>query len=226
MKIALLEDDAAQAKMVCFWLVEAGHEVVHYERGGALLDEFSQRHFDFLIFDWQLPDRDGIDVLTVVRRQYDQQIPILFTTQRDSEQDIVRALEQGADDYLVKPLRQAELLARVIALGRRAGVGQETSKIQVGEIVIDKTHADVTVNGNPAKLTDKEFQLALCLLENEGRLLSREYLLKQIWGVEASLNTRTVDIHVSRVRRELKIGPEMGYRIKTVYQHGYRFEKI
>lgn len=226
MKIGLLEDDAAQATMVCQWLRDANHEVVHYDRGSALLEAFSKQHFDFLVFDWQLPDSDGIDVLTVVRRQYDQQIPILFTTQRDSEQDIVRALGHGADDYLVKPLRQAELLARVTALGRRAGVDSGGEKIVVGEISIDKSRSEVTVAGNLAKLTDKEYQIALCLLENEGRLLSREYLLKQIWGIEASLNTRTVDIHVSRVRRELKIKPEMGYRIKTVYQHGYRFEKI
>ena len=226
MKIALLEDDLAQAEMVCRWLEDAGHTLTHFERGGALLEEFARHDFNFLIFDWQLPDRDGIDVLSTIRQNYDRQIPILFTTQRDSEQDIVRALEQGADDYLVKPLRHAELLARVTALGRRAGIGDVQNKIVVGNIVVDKVHGLVMVEGKEAKLTDKEYQLALCLLENEGRLLSREFLLRQIWGLEASLNTRTVDIHVSRVRRELKIGSEMGYRIKTVYQHGYRFAKI
>lgn len=226
MKIALLEDDLAQAEMVCCWLKSAGHEVVSYDRGNKLLDDFSQQQFDFLIFDWQLPDRDGIDVLSKVRETLDRKVPILFTTQRDSEQDIVRALEQGADDYLVKPLRHAELIARVTALSRRAGVGEVKQTIEISDIVVDKEHKVVTVGGEKAKLTDKEYQIAVYLLENEGRLLSRQYLLSQIWGIDASLNTRTVDIHVSRVRRELNIKPEKGYRIKTVYQHGYRFEKI
>lgn len=226
MKIALLEDDVAQAEMVCCWLRDADHQVQHYEYGEAFLEALPTQSFDVLIFDWQLPDRDGIDVLSSVRRNYDSNIPILFTTQRDSEQDIVRALEQGADDYLVKPLRHSELLARVAALGRRAGVGGVTQEIKIGDICLDKSQGVATVSGEPVKLTDKEYQVALFLFENQGRLLSRELLLQQIWGIQASINTRTVDIHVSKVRRELKIGPEMGYRIKTIYQHGYRFEKV
>ncbi len=226
MKIALLEDDPAQSDLVSLWLTEKQHEVHPFFTGADLLKALTKDSFDLMIFDWQLPDTTGIEVLEVVRHQYDKNIPILFTTQRDDENDIVSALQQGADDYLIKPLRQGELTARITALGRRSALPEEDEIIEVGTIQLNRGSGEASVNGAPVKLTDKEHQLACLLLQHEGRLFSREYLLNIIWGISAAINTRTVDSHVSKVRRSLCINPEMGYRIKTIYQHGYRFEKI
>ena len=162
----------------------------------------------------------------LLRQQLKMDAPVVFATQRDAEQDIVEALRCGADDYLIKPLRKAELLSRLAALARRAGVNPDDKKITVGPIVIDTASETVLVEGEVVKLTPKDYQLACCLLRNVGKLLSREYLLREVWGINAPLNTRTVDVHVSRVRRSLNLVPEMGYCVKTVYQHGYRLEKV
>ena len=149
----------------------------------------------------------------------------MFTTQRDAEEDIIAALKAGADDYLIKPLRHGELMARLSAVSRRSGIDDATQDIQYGPYTIDTKTERVLVDNEPVKLTRKDYLVAVCLFENLGKVLSREYLLKTVWGVEAGLDTRTVDVHVSRVRRSLNIGPHRGYMIKTIYQHGYRLEQ-
>lgn len=223
--IALLEDDIPQAEMVGNWLRVQHYKVSHFSTAEDLLTALRDDHFDLMIFDWELPDKDGIETLHHVRKELRLKTPILFTTLRDSEENIVQALNEGADDYLAKPLREGELLARIKSLSRRAGIDEVSETIEVGPIHINKKTGSVSVSDQSVKLTDKEFQLACFLLENEGKLFSRDYLLKTLWGVSAAIHTRTVDSHVSKVRRLLNIRPEMGYRIKTIYQHGYRFEK-
>ncbi|NIB39811.1 response regulator transcription factor [Pseudomaricurvus alkylphenolicus] len=226
MKIALLEDDQQQADLVCQWLQESGHEVVHSDRGDTFLQCCYEQPFDMVILDWELPDTSGLEVLKQLRQQDQFSFPVLFATQRDSEEDVVSALAAGADDYLVKPLRPMELAARLEALRRRAGIRSPDDVLTLGPITIDTQRLSAEVNGEAVKLTQKEFALAVEFLSNPGRVLSREYLLKQIWGVNAALNTRTVDVHVSKVRRTLKINPDMGYCITTIYQHGYRLEPV
>ncbi|MFT6029472.1 MAG: DNA-binding response OmpR family regulator [Oleiphilaceae bacterium] len=226
MKIALLEDDPQQAELVCTWLLEAGHTVMHQANCKSFLKAFKADVFDLAILDWELPDQTGIDVLRQLRVVQKQNLPVLFTTQRDAEEDIVNALNNGADDYLIKPLRKAELMARIEAARRRAGIGSTEDVMTVGNVEVDSLKKEIRVDGEVVKSTQKEFGIALELFKNEGKVLSREYLLKQVWGVNAEINTRTVDMHVSRVRRSLKISPDMGYRITTIFQHGYRLEKV
>ena len=226
MKIALLEDDPRQAELVTQWLNEAGHSVMHQLNGKAFLNAFKADVFDLAILDWELPDQTGIDVLRQLRIIQKQNLPVFFTTQRDAEADIVQALNTGADDYLIKPLRQAELLARLEAARRRAGIESTSDVLRIGNVEVDNQKQEIRVDGEVVKSTQKEFGIALEFFKNEGQVLSREYLLKQVWGVNAQINTRTVDMHVSRVRRSLKISPEMGYRITTIFQHGYRLEKV
>lgn len=225
MKIAILEDDQQQAELVCSWLTQAGYAVTHRSRGDSFLHQLEVELFDMALLDWELPDQSGMDVLRSIRAK-ELVLPVIFATQRDSENDIVEALNNGADDYLVKPLRQAELMARIEAVWRRAGVNPAIDQLSMGPIRIDLHTRTILVNEIPVKVTQKDFDVAVCLISNQGKVLSREYLLKEVWGVDAKLNTRTVDVHVSRVRRSLGINPDMGYCIRTVYQHGYRLEKI
>jgi len=226
MRIGYLEDDQSQADQVINWLSASSHTVLHAENGAEFLNLVKNNPVDMLILDWQLPDMEGVQVLETVNTQIEHNIPVIFATQRDAEADIVRALQSGADDYLIKPLREGELLARVEALARRAGVSPADTVLEVGHITVDLAAEKISIGDQLVKLTPKDYRLACCLLKNIGKLLSREYLLREVWGIDAPLNTRTVDVHVSRVRRSLNLIPEFGYCVKTVYQHGYRLEKV
>ena len=223
MQITLLEDDPAQAQMLIGWLDSAGHSVSHFDQGSSLLDALPRGGFDLLILDWELPDTTGIDVLQTVRDEVKWHVPVLFVTQRDAEADIVKALSSGADDYMVKQISQGEFLARVSALGRR--LAAEELEFSVGPFRFYLESRSVTRDDEPVELTAKDFELACYLFRNVGRLLSREQLLRDVWDV-SGLNTRTVDVHMSRIRKRLQITPESGYRIKTIYQHGYRLEPV
>lgn len=223
MKIWMLEDDPAQADLLGGWLREAGHDLTQFDRGEKLISALPNGTFDLMILDWELPDSTGIEVLARVRSEISWHVPILFVTQREAESDIVTALSGGADDYMIKQITQAEFLARVNALGRR--LANEELEFSVGPYRFMPNSQAIELNGEACDLTAKDFELAWYLFRHVGRLLSREQLLKDVWGV-TGLNTRTVDVHVSRVRKRLQITPENGYRIKTIYQHGYRLEEI
>ena len=226
MRIAYLEDDLAQAEVVRGWLEEAGHSCVHCARGRDFAALLRRDSFDVLLLDWEVPDMSGMAVLEGLR-EAGNRVPVLFATQRDDEASIVGALTRGADDYMIKPVRQAELLARLNALGRRAGVVDEAPKEQeVGPWKVDRERRQISLDGEPVKLTDKDFELASYLFLNAGKLLSRAHLLEKVWGISSAIESRTVDVHISRVRRSLEIRPERGYRIKTIYQHGYRLEAV
>ncbi|PIE39664.1 MAG: DNA-binding response regulator [Gammaproteobacteria bacterium] len=224
--VGLLEDEAPQAQMMITWLEEAGYDVVHGSSGEQFLSLVRERRPELLILDWQLPDCEGIDVLQELRTHHDFTGPVVFATAKDSEDDIVRGLVSGADDYLVKPLRRAELLARLSALWRRVAPEKPQAVVQLGEIELDQDNCIARNGGEEVRLTPTEFRLASYVLRNVGKLLSREQLLKEVWGVQAEIDTRTVDMHMSRIRKALQIGPSMGYMIKTVYRHGYRLEKL
>ena len=154
--------------------------------------------------------------------------PVIFVTSRDAEDDIVTALRDGADDYMVKPIRRMELLSRIEAVRRRYGLHEDLSEtILIPPFRFDLTARQVTRNDIPIeKLTEKEFQLALFMFRNLGRLLSRGHLLEAIWGLHASIPTRTLDTHVSRVRSKLALQPANGFRLTPVYNFGYRLERL
>jgi len=221
MDILFLEDDAAQAEMAVQWLGESGHKVSHYATAETFLEVLEKASFDLIILDWELPDGSGLQVLEEIRARINWHVPILFLTQRDAESDIVQALNSGADDYMVKRASKPEFIARVTALGRR--LANETLDFEMGRYRFVPLSRTAFVDGEEVKLTAKEFDLALYMFRNLDRLLAREQILRDIWGV-SGLNTRTVDMHISRIKKRLSILPENGYRMKTVYQHGYRLE--
>ena len=227
MKIALLEDEIEQANNLKELLAEYEHDCECFHNGKSFLYSVLHNSYDMLILDWQLPDMEGTEVLKQVRAELNWRVPVLFLTQRDSEADIILALDSGADDYLVKPARAGELAARVNALGRRmAQESQEQEELEIGPYQINLSHRSIVYKGEEVTLTDKDFDLAVFMLQNVGRLLSRDFLLERVWGISSNINTRTVDTHVSRLRRKLEIKPENGFRIKTIYQHGYRLERV
>lgn len=226
-RIAVLEDDPSQAKLLQHWI--AGHGLIchHFSRGGDIVRAVLRDTFDLVILDWQVPDLNGEEVLRAIRKSVREPVPVLFTTGRNREEDIVHALKAGADDYLVKPLRRLEFLARVDALLRRAHgrLREEEAPIEAGAFRIDLEGRALTRNGELIELTQKEFEVAALLFRNVGRLLSRSYLLDSVWGISADVSTRTVDTHISQLRNKLGLYPEEGWRLSAVYQHGYRLER-
>lgn len=225
-KVGIMEDDVPQAQLMAGWLENDGYEVFHCSTGASFLAQLQETDADILVLDWQLPDCEGIDILRRLREANGFAGPILFATAKNSEEDIVMGLNSGADDYLIKPLRRAETLARISALWRRSGGAEGLEVLELGPVSLDVINRRAFVDGEEVKLTPTEFKLAVCVFSNIGRLLSRDFLLSEVWGVEASLDTRTVDMHMSRIRKLLKIGPNVGYCIKTVYRHGYRLEAL
>ncbi len=227
MRIALLEDDPAQTELVTGWLASRDYLFNSFSKGAEFQAALANDTFDLLIVDWNLPDTTGIEVVNWVRNHTDWHIPILMVTSRDAEEDVVTALKAGADDYMTKPVSKAETLARVQALARRSNpAAQETRELALPPYVILPEERVITLDGEPVDLTTKEYDLALVFFQNVGRLLSRNYLMENVWGINVDLNTRTVDTHASRVRNKLKIRPEIGWRLKPVYHHGYRLEKL
>ncbi|MCR9261443.1 MAG: response regulator transcription factor [Pseudomonadaceae bacterium] len=225
MHLWLLEDDPAQAQLLMGWLQTTEHTVRHFDRGQSLIEALntSKPDFDLVVLDWELPDATGIEVLHQIRDQIQWHVPILFVTQREAESDIINALASGADDYMIKQINQGEFLARINALGRR--LANQELEFEIGVYHFKPQSQSVLLNGEPCDLTSKDFELAWYLFRHIGRLLSRDQLLRDVWGV-SGLNTRTVDVHVSRIRKRMNINPEQGFRIKTIYQHGYRLEQL
>lgn len=226
MNIALVEDDPIQRKPICHWLEEAGHECRCFDNCESYLaDTLEHNSYNLLLLDWELPDHSGLELLRRLREQRGQTLPVMFLTQRNHEDDIVTALRSGADDYLVKPARRNEMLARIEALGRRYTLSASPANSQkVGPFELDNYSRQLRKNGQPLNLTQKEFRLAHYLLSNLGQLISRQQLLEKVWQQSASLNTRTVDTHISRLRKKLELFPEQGWHLTAVYQYGYRLD--
>jgi DNA-binding response OmpR family regulator len=227
-KIALVEDDDDLAKLMEVWIDAVGHGCVRFSTGKAIIQALEKERFDLLILDWMLPDIAGDEVLAWVRKRLGWPMPILFVTQRDSETDIVYALEHGADDYMTKPVKPLELMARISALGRRSAAAQKADprQLEFDAYQIDLSSRTLSYHGEPVDVTQKEFDLAVYFFRNRGQLLSRKEILEAVWGVKAELNTRTVDTHVSRLRHKLSLAEEPAWRLSAVYQHGYRLEHL
>ncbi len=224
MRIAILEDDKVQREGLLDWLKSAGYDAHAFPNGKDFLRALSRESFDLYLLDWMLPDTTGQDILAWLRQEKNNTTPVIFTTARDEEENIVAALSEGADDYIIKPLRKLELLSRIDAVMRRFRPREADPVLEVGIYRFDIQHKRATVGGEPVELTDKEFDLAVFLFRNLGRLLSRGHMLEAVWGRTANVATRTVDTHISRVRSKLNLRPENGYRLSPAYNYGYRLE--
>ena len=227
MRIAMLEDDLEFGAAMQQWLEAGGHTVHHFASGKAIVREAARESFDLFLLDWHVPDLSGAEVLKWLREKQQSTVPVLFVTSRDSEEDIVAALTAGADDYMIKPVRRMELLARVEALLRRMRPRlPEVEAIDLPPYHIDLVNRVVKLDDVAIEMTDKEYDLTLFLFRNLGRLLSRGHISESVWGRSADIQSRTVDTHVSRVRKKLDFGPERGLRLTPIYNFGYRLEKV
>lgn len=227
MRIAILDDDQNLLDLTVATLTDAGHTCHPFTSGKAMMHQLHRESFDLLILDWQVPDLSGTEILHWVREKLSATLPVLFMTSRSSEDDIVTGLAAGADDYMIKPIRRAELIARVNALLRRAYPTQTAAEIvQFGPYEFDVRSSRAKLNGAAIELTQKEFDLALLLFQNLGRPLSRAYILEAVWSRDIEIPSRTMDTHISRVRSKLDLRPENGYRLAPVYSYGYRLEQI
>ncbi|MEY4762956.1 MAG: hypothetical protein RLZZ200_2812 [Pseudomonadota bacterium] len=223
MHIGILEDDLAQQELYQLWLETAQHSCECHGTRAEFAKAATGGRFDAFILDWNLPDGSGETTLRWIRDTIGWNIPVIFVTSRDAEKDIVSALRSGADDYLIKPPKAMELLARLEALGRRI---KAPAIERLGAYEINNDTRQLLVNGKEVELTQKEFELACYMFHNRGKLLSRVHLLEKIWGISADVDTRTIDTHVSRIRRKLAISPDNGWQIIPVYGYGYRIERL
>lgn len=219
--LALIEDDADLAMLVRLNLEREGHRVDVFHQGQDGLAAVLKGGYDALLLDLRLPDMDGLTVCRELRRQaHTATLPIVMVTGRVSEQDVITGLELGADEYVTKPFRVAELVARVGAVVRRAQAAPQRDHVLYddGNLRIDVRAERVYVDGHEVKLARKEFELLALLVRHRPLIVERERLLADLWNLAEDSETRTVDAHVRNVR--LKIGKS---RIETVIGRGYRF---
>jgi two-component system, OmpR family, alkaline phosphatase synthesis response regulator PhoP len=220
-RIALVEDDADIAYTIRLNLRKHGWQVDHFVSGLRALEALEEKPYDLVILDLNLPDVDGLAVARELRQHDDtKRISILMLTARVEERDKLLGFDVGADDYLTKPFSMKELVARVSAQLRRAG-GFDASEEDVYEtegLRIDRARFEVVLDGHLTRLTKKEFDLLWYLVRNRARVVTRDTILARLWGYDADVETRTVDVHIRSLRR--KLGDRW---IDTVVGVGYRF---
>jgi two-component system alkaline phosphatase synthesis response regulator PhoP len=223
-RVLLVEDEPGLQLALTDRLAAEGYHVETAADGHTAVTRACGEPFDVIILDVMLPGRDGFDVARTVR-QNGVQTPILMLTARTQVVDRVVGLKLGADDYLTKPFEMVELLARIEALLRRAPTtsGVALERFQFGNVLVDVRKAEVTRDGRHVEVSAKEFHLLRYFIEHRGATLSREELLSEVWGYNATPSTRTVDVHVAWLRQKLEPNPRMPQYILTVHGLGYKF---
>ena len=220
-QILVVEDDPDIADLIRHYLEKSGHAVQVLGSGAAVLPRVRAERPDLIVLDLMLPGLDGLVVCQALRSDpATAAIPIIMVTARADEADRVAGLELGADDYVTKPFSAKELVARVTALLRRTQrVDPPAPVVRYRTITIDSARHLVTVDGNEVRLTAKEFLLLLYLVQHRGRVLSRDLLLTDVWGYQYTGGTRTVDVHIRRLREKV---PVLTDSIETIKQFGYK----
>ncbi|HUS41790.1 MAG TPA: response regulator transcription factor [Ilumatobacteraceae bacterium] len=230
--VLVVEDEASFVEALTIGLRREGFDVVVAVDGAEALELFDDAQPDIVLLDVMLPKISGIDVCRQLRKR--TQIPIIMVTAKGAEIDTVVGLEVGADDYVTKPYRLRELVARMRAVLRRSelnGPGGATADavtsgvVQVGDVCLDPAEHRVSVSGHDLSLPLKEFELLHLLLANAGRVLPRETLIDRVWGSDYVGDTKTLDVHVKRLRSKIEVDPAAPTRIVTIRGLGYKFER-
>jgi DNA-binding response OmpR family regulator len=223
LNILVVDDEPDLREMLTRSFAREGHRVVAVADGQGAIDRAGSDHFDIVLLDVALgPGPDGYEVCRTLRSRRNV-VPIIMLTALDSEADAVLGLEAGADDYVTKPFGLAELRSRIRAVLRRAGTrGVDEEVMEVGPIRLDRARREVTMDGQPVRLTFSEFELLDALMTDPGRLLNRQELLRAIWGDSAYRDPRAIDVHIRHLREKLEPEPEKPRYILTVRGAGYR----
>ena len=223
-RILVVEDEISYSDPLSYLLRKEGYEVSVAETGPDALEDFDRAGADLVLLDLMLPGLSGTDVCRALRQR--SSVPVIMLTAKDSEIDKVVGLEIGADDYVTKPYSSRELLARIKAVLRRQAEPEELvpSTLEAGPVRMDVERHVVTVNGAQAPLPLKEFELLEILLRNTGRVLTRMQLIDRVWGSDYVGDTKTLDVHVKRLRAKIEPDPAAPRHIVTVRGLGYKFE--
>jgi len=226
--ILIVEDEESFVEALVSGLKRDGFLVKVARDGAEALGVFDAARPDLVLLDVMLPKVNGIDVCRELRTK--SRVPIIMVSAKGSEIDAVVGLEVGADDYVAKPYRLHELVARIRAVLRRSPVEEEDDKsgdvLVVGDVRLDPDRHEVSVRGQLVTLPLKEFELLQLLLANAGRVLTRETLIDRVWGAHNMGDTKTLDVHVKRVRAKVEVDPSNPQRITTIRGLGYKFEKV
>ncbi len=222
-RVLVVEDDRDIADLILHYLQRAGHVVDTVSSGALVMARVASAPPDVIILDLMLPGMDGMQVCAALRREpTTAAVPIIMLTARGEEADRIAGLELGADDYVTKPFSPKELVARVAALLRRTQRAAPDDVLNYGPVTIDIGRHAVFVNDVEVRLTAKEFLLLQYLVQHRGRVLSRDLLLTDVWGYQYTGGTRTVDVHIRRLREKL---PLLADAITTIKQFGYKLEE-
>lgn len=218
--ILLVEDEKRIRDIVRDYFTAHGLACDLARDGEEALDLLRDHDYDAILLDVMMPHMDGFAVCRAIRTQ--SAVPILFLTALGGEEEMLRGYALGCDDYVTKPFSLAVLLAKTQAILRRSGSGSETGILTCGAISLDPVRRICTVGGQPVRLSPREYALLLCLIRNQGRVLSREQLLDKVWGIDFDGEDRAVDVRVRSLRAALG---EAGSQIKTLYKAGYKLEE-
>jgi DNA-binding response OmpR family regulator len=224
-KVLIVDGDAATRREVRAACAQDGYQVLEAESGAVGLRELAATHPSLVLLEVALPDGSGFDICRELRKA-DAGVPVIMMSTRSDEIDVVVALEIGADDYVTKPLRMRELVARMAAHLRRnrlESVEATRSRLEFRELVIDANERRVYKSNQEVELTHTEFDLLTFLAGNAGKVLSREKILNSIWGYEYPIETRVIDVHIRNLRRKIETQPSRPYYILAVPGIGYRF---
>jgi two-component system response regulator RegX3 len=224
-KILIVEDEASFSEALEFLLGKEGFSVLTATTGRQALEMFERESFDLILLDLMIPEISGIEVCRTIRAK--SQVPIIMLTAKDSEVDKVVGLELGADDYVTKPYSKNELVARIRAVLRR-GQGDlpeaDAGVLAVANIRMDIDRHQVLVDGQPISLPLKEFELLEFLMRNAGRVLTRLQIIDRVWGSDYFGDTKTLDVHIKRLRAKIEVDPANPVLIQTVRGLGYKIE--
>lgn len=224
-RILVVEDESSFSEAISFLLRKEGFEVGVAETGQAGIDEFDRHGADLILLDLMLPGLSGTEVCRQIRSK--SQVPIIMLTAKDTEIDKVVGLELGADDYVTKPYSSRELIARINAVLRRAqnpDIEIENGIIAIGPVRLDIDRHQMSLDGKAVALPLKEFELLEFLMRNSGRVLTRTQLIDRVWGSDYFGDTKTLDVHVKRLRAKIEVDPANPVFIQTVRGLGYKFE--
>lgn len=226
-KVLVIEDEPTLARLLSYNLTQEGYETTVIDHGGEGLQAALQRSFDLIILDIMLPGMNGFEILTRLR-QHGIRTPIIILTARNAEEEVVQGLKHGADDYITKPFGVAELLARVSAVLRRtqqdegkAAIESNEKVITAGDLSIFPEKYEVVLNGETVPLRPKEFEVLLYLVQRPGMVITRDDLMNIVWGFDYIGGQRTVDVHVSSLRKKLELG-QQSVQIESIRGVGYK----